>query len=132
MAIEDWRKPRERMEREALEALAVLIAGSPPPQDAARRTILAAHQVPELVELGAFAPGDLDDEALAAMAVVVDIAAGWDDAAEAIDDYVQALEPEELERLHRAARPWAQAVWTQMVRLEAAEKQARLDALRRG
>ena len=82
MAIEDWRKPRDEMQREAIAALAALAtdaAGGLEPLEMARLAILAAHQVPELVELGAFETGDLDDEAMNATAVVVDIASGWDD-----------------------------------------------------
>lgn len=133
MAIQDWRKSREHMEREAIAALAELVAdedGALPLREAATLAIITAHQVPELVEMGAFAEGDLDDEAMSAMAVVVDIAAGWDDAAEGIGDYVGSLDEHDLMRLARAVRPWAVAVWAQMVPLSEAEKETTLASLR--
>ncbi|MBK1658551.1 hypothetical protein [Paracraurococcus ruber] len=135
MAVKDWRKSREQMEREAIAALAELVAdedGALPPEELATLTILTAHQVPELVAMGAFAEGELDDAALAAMAVVVDIAAGWDDEAEAVAEYVAELDEHDILRLRRNARVWAAAVWGQMVPLSEAEKLTTLDALRHG
>ncbi|MEN0077012.1 MAG: hypothetical protein AAGC69_21695 [Paracraurococcus sp.] len=135
MAIQDWRKSREQMEREAIAALAELVAdaeGELPLRDAAALAIVTAHQVPELVEMGAFAEGDLDDAAMEAMAVVVDIAAGWDDEEERIGSYVASLDEHDLLRLTRAAHPWAVAVWRQMVPLSEAEKETTLASLRRG
>lgn len=134
MAVKDWRKSREQMEREAIAALAELVAdeeGALPPREAATLAIVTAHQVPELVEMGAFNEGDLDDEAMQAMAVVVDIAAGWDDEAETIGEYVAELDEHDLMRLGRAVRPWARAVWEQMVPLSELEKQTTLDSLLR-
>ena len=134
MAIEDWRKPREDMQREAIAALAALAtdtAGGLEPLEMARLAILAAHQVPELVELGAFEAGDLDDEAMNATAVVVDIASGWDDEDEDIAEYVDSLDEHDLTRLGRTARAWATAVWAQMVPLSEPEKATVLASLRR-
>jgi hypothetical protein len=134
MAIQDWRKSREHMEREAIAALAELVAdeeGALPLREAATLAIVTAHQVPELVEMGAFQEGDLDDEAMNAMAVVVDIAAGWDDAGEGIGEYVESLDEHDLMRLSRAAHPWAAAVWAQMVPLSPEEKETTLASLKR-
>ena len=134
MATNEWQKPREAMEREAIAALAELSThpeGGLPPADAASLAIVTANQVPELVDLGAFTPGDLDDEALAAMAIVVDVAAGWDDEAESLAEYVDSLDEHDLTRLSRAAPAWAQAVWTQMVPLSEAEKETTLASLKR-
>jgi len=134
MAIEDWRKPREDMQREAIAALAALATdaeGGLEPLEMARLAILAAHQVPELVELGAFETGDLDDEAMNATAVVVDIASGWDDEDEDIAEYVDSLDEHDLTRLGRTARVWAAAVWDQMVPLSEPEKATVLASLRR-
>ena len=134
MAVQDWRKSREHMEREAIAALAELATnedGSLPLRDAATLAIVTAHQVPELVDMGAFTPGDLDDEAMNAMAIVVDIAAGWDDEAESITDYVESLDEHDLTRLSRAAPAWAQEVWAQMVPLSEAEKETTLASLKR-
>ena len=50
MAIQDWRKSREHMEREAIAALAELVmneAGRLPLREAAALAIITAHQVPE-------------------------------------------------------------------------------------
>jgi hypothetical protein len=134
MAVQDWRKSREQMMREAIAALAELVAdeaGALPPRDAATLAVVAAHQVPELVEMGAFAAGDFDDAALAAMAVVVDVAAAWDDEEEPIGEFVEDLDDHDLSRLLPAARAWAAAVWAEMVPLSEAEKLAMLDSLRR-
>ncbi len=134
MAVQDWRKSREHMEREAIAALAELVEdpdGTLDPREAAMLAIVTAHQVPELVEMGAFEEGDFDDAAMNAMAVVVDIAAGWDDEDEAIDEFVGDLDEHDLMRLGRAARTWARAVWDQMVPLSAEEKQTTLASLRR-
>ena len=80
--------------------------------------------------MGAFEEGDLDDPSMNAMAVVVDVASGWDDAAESIDEYVAELDEHDLMRLGRAARAWARAVWDQMVPLSTAEKQTTLASVR--
>ena len=135
MAIQDWRKSREQMEREAIAALAELVADTEaalPLRDVAALAVVTAHQVPELVEMGAFAEGDLDDAAMQAMAVVVDIAAGWEDEAERIGTYVASLDEHDLARLSRAAHAWAAAVWAQMVPLSEAEKETTLASLRQG
>lgn len=135
MAVKDWRRSREQMQREAIAALADLLVAEEEAlatPEAATLAIIAAHQVPELVEMGAFAAGDFDDEALAAMAVVVDIAANWEDEAEPIAGFVAGLDEHDLRRLGRAARVWAAAVWAQMVPLSEAEKQTTMDALRQG
>ena len=135
MAVKDWRKSREQMEREAIAALAELVEdaeGELDLRDAAMLAIVTAHQVPELVEMGAFEEGDLDDDAMNAMAVVVDIAAGWDDADESVEEYAGELDEHDLMRLGRAARAWARAVWEQMVPLSAEEKQTTLASLRKG
>ena len=132
MAIKDWRRSREQMEREAIAALAELAFGDAtdvPPRQHAALIIVTAHQVPELVEMGAFLEGDLDDDAMAATAVVVDIAAGWDDEDEGIGDYVAGLDAHDLERLASHARIWAAAVWEMMVPLSEDEKAATLASL---
>ncbi|TCZ66126.1 hypothetical protein [Roseicella aquatilis] len=134
MAVKDWRKSREQMEREAIAALAELVAdeeGATDPREVATMAIITAHQVPELVEMGAFREGDLDDEAMNAMAVVVDVAAGWDDEGESIEEFVAGLDEHELMRLQRAARSWAAAVWAQMVPLSELEKDTTLASLKR-
>jgi hypothetical protein len=133
MAVQDWRKSREQMEREAITALAELTAGfggEVALREMASLIIVTAHQVPELVEMGAFLEGDLDDEAMAAMAVVVDIAAGWDDEEEAVEDYTGELDEHDLTRLAGHARVWAAAVWETMVPLSVEEKETTLAALR--
>ncbi|MDO9710211.1 hypothetical protein [Paracraurococcus lichenis] len=133
MAVRDWRKAREQMEREAIAALAELVAdeeGALPPRDMATLAVVTAHQVPELVEMGAFQAGDFDDAALEAMAVVVDVAAGWEDEEEPLAGFVEDLDEHDLMRLGRAARVWARAVWTQMVPFSELEKQTTLDSLR--
>lgn len=133
MAIQDWRKSREHMEREAIAALAELVlneGGRLPLREAAALAVVTAHQVPELVEMGAFEAGDLDDDAMNATAVVVDIASGWDDEGESVDEYVGSLDQHDLERLSRCAQAWAAAVWQQMVPLSEAEKETTLASLK--
>lgn len=133
MAIQEWRKAREHMEREAIAALAELVMnedGRLPLRESAALAIVTAHQVPELVEMGAFEAGDLDDEAMNATAVVVDIASGWDDEGESVADYVESLDEHDLERLARHAQLWAAAVWQQMVPLSEAEKETTLASLK--
>lgn len=133
MAIQEWRKAREHMEREAIAALAELVMnedGRLPLRESAALAIVTAHQVPELVEMGAFEAGDLDDEAMNATAVVVDIASGWDDEGESVADYVESLDEHDLERLARHAQLWAAAVWRQMVPLSEAEKETTLASLK--
>jgi hypothetical protein len=134
MATTEWRKPRTAMLAEATATIAELTvfqAGDTPLRELAARIAITAHQIPTLVELGAFREGDLDDEAMGAMAIVVDIAAGWDDEDESIAEFVDSLDDHDLARLAGAARLWAQGVWETMVPLSPAEKQATLAALRR-
>src|SRR3954454_1603845 len=117
------------MEREAIAALAELVMnedGRLPLREAAALAVVTAHQVPELVEMGAFEAGDLDDEAMNATAVVVDIASGWDDESESVAEYVEGLDKHDLERLARHSQAWAAAVWAQMVPLSEAEKETTL------
>jgi hypothetical protein len=133
MAIQEWRKAREYMEREAIAALAELVVnedGRLPLREAAALAVVTAHQVPELVEMGAFEAGDLDDEAMNATAVVVDIASGWDDEGESVAEYVESLDEHDLERLSRHAQLWAAAVWQQMVPLSESEKETTLASLK--
>ena len=133
MAVQDWRKSREHMEREAIAALAELSmneGGRMPLREAAALAVVTAHQVPELVEMGAFEAGDLDDDAMNATAVVVDIASGWDDEGETVAEYVESLDEHDLERLSRYAQAWAAAVWQQMVPLSEAEKETTLASLK--
>ena len=133
MAIQEWRKAREYMEREAIAALAELSLnedGRMPLREAAALAVVTAHQVPELVEMGAFETGDLDDEAMNATAVVVDIASGWDDEGESVAEYVETLDEDDLERLSRHAQAWAAAVWQQMVPLSESEKETTLASLK--
>jgi hypothetical protein len=133
MATQEWRKAREHMEREAIAALAELTlneGGRMPLREAAALAVVTAHQVPELVEMGAFEVGDLDDEAMNATAVVVDIASGWDDEGESVEEYVESLDEHDLERLSRHAQLWAAAVWQQMVPLSEAEKETTLASLK--
>jgi hypothetical protein len=133
MAVQDWRKSREHMEREAIAALAELSLnedGRMPLREAAALAIVTAHQVPELVEMGAFEAGDLDDDAMNATAVVVDIASGWDDESENVAEYVASLDEHDLERLSRYSQAWAAAVWQQMVPLSEAEKETMLASLK--
>jgi hypothetical protein len=133
MAIQEWRKAREHMEREAIAALAELVTNEHnrlPLREAAALAVVTAHQVPELVEMGAFEAGDLDDEAMNATAVVVDIASGWDDEGESVAEYVESLDEHDLERLARHSREWAAAVWQQMVPLSEAEKETTLASLK--
>ena len=97
MAIKDWHKPLEVMEREAIATLAELTAADPDEpltREMAARVVATAHQIPELVERGAFPPGELDDEAMQAMAVVVDIAAAWEDEAESLREFIAGLDAE--------------------------------------
>ena len=133
MAVAEWRKPLEIMEREAIAALAGLTAGQAgamPPREMAALVVRTAHQIPELVEAGVFPPGDLDEAAMRAMAVVVDLAAAWEDEAEGIAEFVGGIEAGDLARLAEAAPVWARAVWEGMVPLGAAEKAEALAALR--
>ena len=133
MGIQEWRKAREHMEREAIAALAELVVnedGRLPLREAAALAVVTAHQVPELVEMGAFEAGDLDDEAMNATAVVVDIASGWDDEGESVAEYVESLDAHDLERLARHSQVWAAAVWQQMVPLSEAEKETTLASLK--
>ncbi|MBC4014504.1 hypothetical protein ACFQU2_23900 [Siccirubricoccus deserti] len=133
MATAEWRKPRATMRAEAITTIAELTVfkgGDASLREMAARITITAHQIPVLVEMGAFREGDLDDEAMGAMAIVVDIAAGWDDEAESIEEFVDTLDDHDLARLAGAARLWAHGVWETMVPLSPAEKQATLAALR--
>jgi hypothetical protein len=103
------------MAAEAVATLREVVSGETPPAAMAGAIIIAAHQVPELVERGVFQAGELDAEAMAAMAVVVDIAADWEDEAESIGEYVDVLDEQDLMQLARAARVWARAVLETMV-----------------
>lgn len=134
MAVEDWKKSLPQMRQEAVTALAELAAGrqqaQAPPRETAALVLVTAHQIPELVEAGEFAQGDLDAEAMRAMVVVVDLAAAWDDEEESIESYVGGLDDQDLRALLAASGPWAAAVWETMVPLSAEEKRRTLDALR--
>lgn len=134
MAIGEWRKPREQMEREAITALAELAAGyagEAPLRDMARLAVIASRQIPELVDMGVFRRGELGPDAMRAMVVVTDIAAGWDDERESIEEFVGGIENDDLARLAGAARIWARGVWETMVPLSPVDKQKTLAALRR-
>jgi hypothetical protein len=134
MAIEQWKKDIAQMRREAISAIAELASGRQQARAPARETaalaIVAAHQIPELVEAGEFRPGDLDDVAMRAMATVVDIAAGWDEEQEDLEEYVGSLEEDELRDLIVATGPWARGVWETMVPLDEEEKRRTMAALR--
>jgi hypothetical protein len=126
MAIEQWRKPLPQMRQEAIGALAGLASGrlqrGLPLCETAARVTVAAHQVPALVQAGVFRPGDLDRDALLAMAMVVEVAAAWDAEGQDVADYAASLPEPRLRCLADASRPWARAVWQGMVPLSAAEK----------
>ncbi|GGG43350.1 hypothetical protein GCM10010964_33450 [Caldovatus sediminis] len=134
MAIEQWKKDIAQMRREAISAIAELASGRQQARAPARETaalaIVAAHQIPELVEAGEFRPGDLDDVAMRAMATVVDIAAGWDEEQEDLEEYVGSLAEDELRDLIVATGPWARGVWETMVPLDEEEKRRTMAALR--
>ncbi|MBX6373401.1 MAG: hypothetical protein IRZ13_04090 [Acetobacteraceae bacterium] len=134
MAIEEWKKDIPEMRQEAISAIAELAAGRQQARAPARETaalaIVTAHQIPELVEAGEFRPGDLDDLAMRAMATVVDIAAGWDDEEESLEEYVGSLDEDELRDLIVATGPWARGVWETMVPLDEEEKRRTIEALR--
>jgi hypothetical protein len=134
MAIEQWKKDIAQMRREAISAIAELASGRQQARAPARETaalaIVAAHQIPELVEAGEFRPGDLDDVAMRAMATVVDIAAGWDEEQEDLEEYVGSLEEDELRDLIVATGPWARGVWETMVPLDEEEKRRTMEAFR--
>lgn len=111
-----WQRPPAAMLAEAVAALTVLAGGQA--GDAAatvRCAIVTAHQVPELLDAGLLRPGDFDDDALNAMAVVVDAAAAWDEDEESLAEFVAGLEPDDLRDIAAAARPWAAAVLADMV-----------------
>jgi hypothetical protein len=125
VAVEQWRKPLPQMQEEAIGALAALASGrqhAAPLRETAALVTIAAHQVPALVQAGAFRRGDLDRESLKAMVVVVDVAAAWDDAGQDVRSYVASLPEAELQRLAEASALWARAVWKGMVPLPAEEK----------
>lgn len=115
MATAEWHKPPRIMAEEATATLRAIVSGETPPAAMAGAIIIAAHQVPELVEAGLFREGSLDDAAMEATAIVVDIAADWDDEAESIAEFVATLDEHDLAQLARAARVWALAVLTEMV-----------------
>lgn len=101
---------------EAVAALADLAHGRAGDAKAtARLAIATALQVPDLLDAGLLRPGDLDDEALAAMAVVIDAAAAFDDEEETLDEFIAELEADDLRNIAAAARPWAAAVYADMV-----------------
>jgi hypothetical protein len=133
MAIEQWKKDVAQMRREAIAAIAELASGRrqarAPARETAALAIVAAHQIPELVEAGEFRPGDLDDAAMRAMATVVDIAAGWDEEREDLEEYVGSLQGGELRDLIAATGPWARGVWETMVPLDEEEKRRTMTAL---
>lgn len=134
MATGEWRKPREQMEREAITALAELAAGyagEAPLREMAALAVIASRQIPELVDMGVFPHGELGPDAMRAMVVVTDIAAGWDDERERIEEFVGGIENDDLARLAGAARIWAHGVWETMVPLSPLDKQKTLAALRR-
>jgi hypothetical protein len=111
-----WELPPAAMLADAVATLAALAAGQAGDAEAtAIRAIIAAHQVPELLDAGLLRPGDLDDDALAAMAVVIDAAAAWDEDEESLEEFVAGLEPDDLRNIVGAARPWAAAVHADMV-----------------
>lgn len=134
MATEEWKKDIAQMRQEAISAIAELASGrqqaSAPARETAALAIVTAHQIPELVEAGEFRPGDLDDLAMRAMATVVDIAAGWDEEEEDLEEYVGTLEEAELRDLIVATGPWARGVWETMVPLDEEEKRRTMAALR--
>jgi uncharacterized protein (DUF736 family) len=126
MAVEQWQKPLPQMREEAIGALAALASGrqqaAGPLRETAALVTVAAHQVPALVEAGAFRHGDLDAEELRAMVVVVDVAAAWDHASQDLRSYIASLPEPALQRLAEASSLWARAVWKGMVPLPAEEK----------
>lgn len=116
MTRHPWERPPAAMLPEAVAALAALAEGRG--GDAEATVVLAivtAHQVPELLDAGLLRPGDLDDAALEAMAVVIDAAAAWDEDEESLEEFVAGLEPDDVRNIAAAARPWAAAVFTDMV-----------------
>jgi hypothetical protein len=124
MSGHPWQRAPAAMFSEAVAALGALAAGRAGHAAAtARLAIVTAHQVPELLEAGLLRPGDFDDPALEAMAVVVDAAAAWDEDEESLDEFVGSLEPDDLKSIAAASRPWAAAVLADMVP-EAAKKPA--------
>lgn len=111
-----WEHPPAAMLEEAVAALAALAEGRAGDAEATvTLAIVTAHQVPELLDAGLLRPGDLDDAALEAMAVVIDAAAAWDEDEESLEDFVAGLEPDDLRNIAAAARPWAAAVFADMV-----------------
>jgi len=133
MAIENWKKPVPVMRQEAIAAIAELAAGGQqrraPPRETAALALVAAHQIPELVEAGEFTAGDLDDAAMRAMITVVDLAASWDDEEEDIEEFVGGLDEDDLRALLGAVGPWARGVWETMVPLSAEQKRRTIAAL---
>ena len=97
----------------ALSALAEGRAGDA--KSTAQLAIATALRIPDLLDAGLLRPGDLDDEALAAMAVVFDAAAAFDDEEETLAEFVAELEADDLRNIAAAARPWAAAVYADMV-----------------
>lgn len=101
---------------EAVAALADLAHGRAGDAKAtAQLAIATALQIPDLLDAGLLRPGDLDDEALAAMAVVIDAAAAFDDEEETLAEFVAELEADDLRNIAAASRPWAAAVYADMV-----------------
>ena len=115
MATAEWQKPPASMAAEAKATLQTILTGGQPPALMAGAIIIAAHQVPALVEAGLFRAAELDDAAMAATAAIVDIAADWDDEAESLEAFLATLDEEDFSVLNRAAKPWAAAVLALMV-----------------
>ncbi|MBR0669047.1 hypothetical protein GXW71_32155 [Roseomonas hellenica] len=116
MSGHPWERPPAAMLPEAVAALAALAEGRAGDAEAtATLAIVTAHQVPELLDAGLLRPGDFGDAALEAMAVVIDAAAAWDEDEESLEEFVAGLEPDDLRNVAAAARPWAAAVYADMV-----------------
>jgi hypothetical protein len=134
MAIEEWKKDISQMREAAIAAIAELASGRQQARAPARETaalaIVTAHQIPELVEAGAFEPGDLDDTAMRAVATVVDIASAWDEEEEDLEDFVGGLDEDDLRDLIVATGPWARGVWETMVPLDEEAKRRTMAGLR--
>jgi len=101
---------------EAVAALAALSEGRAGDAKAtAMLAITTAIQIPDLLDAGLLRPGDLDDDALAAMAVVIDAAAAFEEEEETLAEFVADLQANDLRNIAAAALPWAAAVYADMV-----------------
>jgi hypothetical protein len=101
---------------EAVAALAALSEGRAGDAKAtAQLAIATAIQIPDLLDAGLLRPGDLDDDALAAMAVVIDAAGAFEEEDETLAEFVAELEADDIKNIAAAARPWAAAVYADMV-----------------